>query len=73
MMPLGRMWREDGIAEGRREGLAAIIKIIRVKMRKGLSCETVAEFLEMDSGYIKKFIPLFRNSQSKAICRLQRS
>lgn len=64
MMPLGRMWREDGIAEGRREGLteglAAIIKIIRGKMQKGLSCETVAEFLEMDVSYIKKIYNLIQ-------------
>lgn len=50
MMPLGRMWREDGIAEGR---FAAAVGVIR-KMDSGLSYENAARLLDLDIDRVRE-------------------
>ena len=58
MMPLGRMWREDGIAEGRSQGLtegrfAAAVGVIR-KMDSDLSYENAARLLDLDIDRVRE-------------------
>lgn len=54
MLPLGKMLRDEGIREGRSQGLlegrtSELVRITRKNMEKGIPYEKVAEFLNLDS------------------------
>ncbi len=71
MTRLGKMIFEDGVSQGLSQGLsqgyhATIAGIVRRKMQEGIASETIAKFLDLDEGYIRKVYDLLRESPEQS-------
>lgn len=54
---------EEERAEGRSEGEARIIAMIRKKMTRGMDCPAISEMLELDEDYVKKVMGLIDSDE----------
>lgn len=67
MTRLGKMIFEDGVSQGLSQGYhATIAGIVRRKMQEGIASETIAKFLDLDEGYIRKVYDLLRESPEQS-------
>ena len=51
-------WTEAGIEQGRAEGKAEVIAMVRKKLKKGLDMSEIADALELDQNYIRRISDL---------------
>lgn len=66
MTLLGEMLVEEGRFQGLTEGHAAMVtEIIRRKLAKGFSPESIAELLELDPAYIKKIYTMIQDNPNE--------
>lgn len=66
MTLLGEMLVEEGRSQGLTEGHAAMVtEILRRKLAKGFSPESIAELLELDPAYIKKIYTMIQDNPNE--------
>lgn len=66
MTQLGAMLIEDGRSQGLTEGKAVmLIEIIRHKLSKGFSPDSLAEFLDLDPVYVRKISAMILKKPDK--------
>lgn len=60
-----RMEREDAYDEGKAEGKAELVTMIRRKVYKGMSASEIAELLELDISYVSKVVKLIAEDANR--------